>query len=1056
MSDTIYGEYFQIAKDASQKYGEKTILLMQVGAFLEIYGTTPRSHSPAYKHKIFDICQVCDLNISEKKTTHEGEQLYMAGFRDFTSEKYIQKMVAANYTVVVYVQEKNERNTKRVFHSVYSPGTYLPFEADASVQLTNNIMCIWIDVYAALFSSRKLSATAAAVAAENGGSNIIYGAAVSNIYTGKSAMFEHQTQFAMNVSTFDELERMTSVYSPSEVILISSLDASQIEQIVAFAGIKTQSIHYVHSVDDVRAHNCAKQTYIHTILANQFGEDTFHICAEFSQYPVATQAYCFLLHFVKEHNPNLVRNISLPLFENVSTRTVLANHTLKQLNIINDLSVDGASSGHLSSVASLLNKCCSAIGRRRFYSSIVSPTFDEAWLNAEYDIMEHMLRPEHYDTIPHLRKQIGALCDLEKAGRQLISRRIYPNLIYKIHKSVDLVKQIHTCLYENKRALRYLCADLGAAEGEEYAFMDNAMTATLNIIETHLYVENCALYNSLSGFDDPIIREGISPKLDEYVAKKNEDAAMIGAIQKSLNDIVSSKMRGGGDANCDYVKIHETEKSNMTLQITKTRCKILKQYLDDCVKANPHSAIIINPKVQIKMSEITFKSLNASTDEIRIGVFTTLSSNLFELKSKINETIVHEYSKFLEVFEMMCFTHLENVSKYVAKLDILQSKVFVAREYNYCRPTIAATPSTGEGETAQKSFVNAKGLRHCLIEQLLTNEIYITNDVQLGAEGAPDGILLFGTNAVGKTSIIRALGIAVVLAQCGMFVPCSEFVYRPYSALFSRILGNDNIFKGLSTFAVEMNELRMILNMADNNSLILGDELCSGTENESALSIFMAGLMDMSAKRSSFIFATHFHEIVRFDEMRELDRVSLKHMVVYYDRERDCLVYDRKLKDGAGNKMYGLEVCKSLHLPNAFLERAYAIRTKYFSEAKGELDYVPSKYNAAKLKGMCEKCHLNMGEEVHHIQEQHLADENGFIGHFHKNHSANLMVLCDKCHKEIHNARTGQSQYISSSMSISSLSSNSEPEYSPQPVAASAPPNKRKYKKKTSSGKMIL
>ena len=72
-------------------------------------------------------------------------------------------------------------------------------------------------------------------------------------------------------------------------------------------------------------------------------------------------------------------------------------------------------------------------------------------------------------------------------------------------------------------------------------------------------------------------------------------------------------------------------------------------------------------------------------------------------------------------------------------------------------------------------------------------------------------MLVYGTNAVGKTSLIRAVGISVIMAQAGMYVPCESFVFKPYEHIFTRILGNDNIFKGLSTFAVEMSELRTIL-----------------------------------------------------------------------------------------------------------------------------------------------------------------------------------------------------------------------------------------------------
>jgi DNA mismatch repair protein MutS len=245
------------------------------------------------------------------------------------------------------------------------------------------------------------------------------------------------------------------------------------------------------------------------------------------------------------------------------------------------------------------------------------------------------------------------------------------------------------------------------------------------------------------------------------------------------------------------------------------------------------------------------------------------------------------------------------------------------------------------------------------------------------------------------------------MAQAGLYVPCSRFLYSPYSAIFSRILGVDNLFKGLSTFAVEMSELRMILRNADNNSLILGDELCSGTETESALSIFMAGLMDLHRKQSSFIFATHFHEIIRFDEIQELDRLVLKHMAVHYDREQDCLVYDRLLRDGPGNRMYGLEVCKSLYLPEDFLERAYQIRTKYYPTARGELSRATSvAYNSQKIRGICEMCNMEIGEEIHHLSPQASSDERGFIGGFHKNHLANLMSLCEKCHQKCHSIDT--------------------------------------------------
>jgi DNA mismatch repair protein MutS len=344
----------------------------------------------------------------------------------------------------------------------------------------------------------------------------------------------------------------------------------------------------------------------------------------------------------------------------------------------------------------------------------------------------------------------------------------------------------------------------------------------------------------------------------------------------------------------------------------------------------------------------------------------------------MKDLILSVYNKFVSNFEVFqC--QLNTIINFVTMIDVLYNKSYLAKKFNYCKPNIVKS---------EKSFVEAKQLRHCLIEQFQTNETYVSNNLTLG-NGETDGLLLYGTNAVGKTSLIRALGISVVMAQSGLYVPCAEFNFQPYKYIFTRIIGNDNIFKGLSTFAVEMSELRTILRLSDENSLILGDELCSGTETQSAVSIFVAGIQQLHRSKSSFIFATHLHEIVNYDEINSLKSVALKHMEVIYDKEHDVLIYDRKLKDGPGNSMYGLEVCKSLNLPKDFLDTAYEIRMKYQPENGSMLSLKTSQYNAKKIVNMCEMCNKNPGKEVHHLTYQKDADENGIIktddAIFHKN-----------------------------------------------------------------------
>jgi len=329
-------------------------------------------------------------------------------------------------------------------------------------------------------------------------------------------------------------------------------------------------------------------------------------------------------------------------------------------------------------------------------------------------------------------------------------------------------------------------------------------------------------------------------------------------------------------------------------------------------------------------------------------------------------------------------------------LDVVQCRAYIAHKYNFCQPRIV---------DAEKAFISFEGLRHPLIEHLQTRELYVANDLTIGMEGEghADGLLLYGTNAVGKTSFIKSVGIAVVMAQAGLYVPCSSFVYSPYTSIFTRILGNDNIFKGLSTFAVEMSELRTILNLSDKDSLVLGDELCSGTESDSALSIFVAGLETLHERKSTFSFATHFHEVNKYSEAKALDRLRMAHMAVTYDKAKDLLIYDRKIRDGPGDSMYGLEVCKSLSLPAPFLQRAHDIRMKYNPTTKNPLAEKSSHFNARKLQGNCEICSKDRATEVHHLQHQKEADQaNSYIKGFHKNHPANLVNICAACHRKIH------------------------------------------------------
>ena len=987
---SIYQEYFQYTKQYKAQYGEKTVILMQVGAFFEIYGVKNSIVDAIEESNIVEVTDICQINISEKKANYGNGQIVMAGFRDFTIDKYLLKLTDNGYTIPVFVQEKNGKEITRVLSRVYSAGTYISCETDSSPQITNHIMCIWMETYGPM--STKTTIGSGGGAFQKTRDTIVYGVSVVNIFTGKSSIFQYETQFYMNMTTFDELERYVSIFSPSEVIIISPFDESKLKTIIQLTGLQPQIIHKIALNDTInkkqfdKVSKLTNHKYIRQILSTFFGEESYDVCSEFQIHNIATQSFCYLLDFIQEHNPDLVRKISIPEFNNTSSRMILANHTLSQLNIINDSNIDSKKSGQLSSVLSFLNKCCSSMGKRRFQYQLMNPTFDEEWLLGEYNMISALLTDNYY-FIDMFRKQLAQIRDIEKICRQLVVKKVYPSSIYHLHKSVQNIQQINACLFEMPTVCQYLCNDFLDSREPGYYFIQSKCNIIIDFLDKHLFIDLCQPISSMTSFDANIIRPGVSVDLDATIMKYNEYNEQFNQIRTYFN-VIMQKQENSPDT--DYVKVHDTEKSGSCLQMTAKRSQILKTLLIKL--AGNENMIKINNMI-IPIADIKFTKASASNVEIEFTALNNLCKNILLCKESLNELIADTYISILTKLEVGLYVELENLASYVSKIDVLQAKVYVARQYNYCCPIIVSD--------AEKSFVNTRELRHCLIEYIQQNEIYVTNDIALG-KSVTDGILLYGTNAVGKTSLIRALGVAVIMAQSGMFVPCTEFSYKPYTAIFSRILGNDNLFKGLSTFAVEMTELRIILKMADENSLILGDELCSGTETESALSIFIAGLMNLHKKQSSFIFATHFHEIVNYDEIVNMKCLSLKHMAVTYDREKECLIYDRKLKDGSGPKTYGLEVCKSLYLGDDFLEMAYGIRNKYFPESRGNLSHSPTVYNAAKIRGMCEMCGLKMGEETHHLSQQKDADENGFIGTFHKNHKANLLSVCQTCHDKIH------------------------------------------------------
>ena len=987
---SLIKEYLELTIDYISQYGENTIVLMQVGAFYESYGL--KNNDIIYGSNIVKFGEICDLNVVDKKASINDIPVVMAGFKDHLIDKYIRKLQDTGFTIVVFSQDEQRSNTTRSLTGIFSPGSYFSLDVN---NITNNNCCIWVNITE--YSSSILKSQY---------NKIYIGCSVIDIYTGKTNLMEFNEIYINNPNTYDNLERYVSIYNPSETIIIANMTKSQMINVTSYANIKSKMIHYISLLETpttnkniTKALNCEKQNYQSQLLAKFYNFDDYNVFMQnFNNNIYATQSFCYLLDFIYSHNPHLVYKIEEPVFENINNdKLILANHSLKQLNIID---TDSDYVGQYSSVVKILNKCITSMGKRRFSHMILNPVSDETYLINEYNITEHLLKI-NTDPIKHVLQNF---CDISKINRQIMLNKISPKTIYNLFNSIVHFKILYDLTINDTILCEYL--------NTQKCHLDQLLEYCDEIqsyLNKSLILEDCKDIDNINKVSVSFIKPGVNNNLDSQIKLLLDSEDQLECCRHYFNNIVveyetkTKKSKSSEELNeTQFIKIHETEKNHFSLISTDRRCKILEEKILKNKETNVNLTYISS----FDKSENTFKleldnieyTKHTATNRIISSIqINKLCKNINMIKINLMDEIANVYFTIVKELEQFQ-TKLECISDVITLVDIVYTKSYIAQKYNYCKPEIVS---------ADKSFVNAQGLRHCIIELLQQSELYVSNNMCLG-DGITDGILLYGTNAVGKTSFIRALGISIIMAQAGLFVPASSFKFKPYKYLFTRILGNDNIFKGLSTFAVEMSELRSILRLSNKYSLVLGDELCSGTESISAISIFVVGIQTMQRNNCSFIFATHQHEIVNFDEITSLANVRLKHMTVVYDKEKDLLIYDRKIKDGPGVNMYGLEVCKSLNLPDDFLCEAHKIRTKYFPPFVSVLDQQTSHFNAHVIKGICEKCGIHNATEVHHLQHQQDANDNGFISStdmtFHKNHPANLIALCNNCHNEFHSS----------------------------------------------------
>jgi len=245
----------------------------------------------------------------------------------------------------------------------------------------------------------------------------------------------------------------------------------------------------------------------------------------------------------------------------------------------------------------------------------------------------------------------------------------------------------------------------------------------------------------------------------------------------------------------------------------------------------------------------------------------------------------------------------------LAALDVWCALADVAQREHYVRPDVT-----------EDFTLRLEGSRHPVVERMMPREAFIPNDVLLDEAGRI--ILLTGPNMAGKSTLLRQVGLAVLMAQVGSFVAARSARIGVADRVFTRVGASDNLARGQSTFMVEMSETSAILHGATARSLVLLDEIGRGTSTYDGVAIAWAVTECLhNSIGCKTIFATHYHELTQLTE----ELAHARNFNVAVKESGDDVVFLHRLEPGGADRSYGIHVGRLAGLPAPVVARAWEV-----------------------------------------------------------------------------------------------------------------------------------
>ena len=269
----------------------------------------------------------------------------------------------------------------------------------------------------------------------------------------------------------------------------------------------------------------------------------------------------------------------------------------------------------------------------------------------------------------------------------------------------------------------------------------------------------------------------------------------------------------------------------------------------------------------------------------------------YELYSEVRETIAAQVER------------IQKTAKAVAGLDVFTSLALVAERNHYVRPKIN-----------EKGIIDIKEGRHPVVEKMIPNDMFISNDTYLDDKKNRISIIT-GPNMAGKSTYMRQTALIVLMAQIGSFVPAEKANIGIVDRIFTRVGASDDLASGQSTFMVEMTEVANILRNATSRSLLILDEIGRGTSTFDGLAIAWSVIEHISNTKlcgAKTLFATHYHELTELEGKIP----GVNNYCIAVKEKGDDIVFLRKIVKGGADKSYGIQVAKLAGVPDSVINRA--------------------------------------------------------------------------------------------------------------------------------------